>query len=335
MKRLLYLLMLCCVLALNACTKANSEETTKEWTREGYFQDADENFLSVQYFSDMEGFEDGWYVGAIIGDDSYGNTVAQEGNDLHGNIGGDEEFIVTVSEEGTDGLKVVVEGGDTYHFTAVDMPEATIFVSINTEGYGNIEYAEGDVAPEIDTEYPYQSAQVNLAEPTVYSFVAWPNTGWNFVKWTKDGEDFSTDEAMTFEITESCDLVAVFEKDEDWVNPLLDYDGNYQADRATAMVQSMAEEGGFVIIDWADSAETLARWTIYGVLDTETLTLQYEGSSKEILTFNEGGEVTETITEYEDGTGYILFNSDSLGFVWHDDQSEGEDLAFEWVSPLE
>ena len=36
---------------------------------------------------------------------------------------------------------------------------------------------------EIDEEYPYQSAVINLAEPTTYTLLAWPEAGWQFVKW--------------------------------------------------------------------------------------------------------------------------------------------------------
>ncbi|MBQ3405217.1 MAG: M15 family metallopeptidase [Oscillospiraceae bacterium] len=213
MKKIIYLLMAACLLmALAACGDDGGE-----WTRTGYFQDENGNMLSVT-LSDTEGYE-GWFVGLMTGDDlsnSYGNVLQQEGNKLRGNIIPDYEegeMTVTVSEEGEDGLLVEIEGGESYHFKPMDMPEATIFVTINTEGGGNIDYAEGETAPEIDTEYPYQSAQINLAEPTVHTLAAWPDEGWHFVKWTKDGADFSTDDIITVELSESADFVAVFEFD--------------------------------------------------------------------------------------------------------------------------
>ena len=52
------------------------------------------------------------------------------------------EFVVTITEEGDDGVQVVVEGGETYHFTPIEMEEASIIVRINTEGAGDINYAE-------------------------------------------------------------------------------------------------------------------------------------------------------------------------------------------------
>ena len=337
MKKLLCLLLaICMIIALAACGAAQPEpETepepeTKEWSRSGYFMDDDDNFLSVTWM-EMDGNE-GWYVGCSLGGDSYGNIVVQEGNALHGNIVPDYEegeFIVTVSEEGEDGLLMVVEGGGTYHFKPMDIPEATIIVTINTEGWGNIDYAEGEKAPEIDTEYPYQSAQINLAEPATYTLVAWPSTGSYFVKWTKDGEDFSTDPQITVLLDNTADFIAVFEEDPDYVSPVMDVIGRYQCDRANALVEDFGKEDAWITIEWANSAWDLARWIIVGTLDPDTQTIDYTYASKSIVTYDDKGEVKSDETEYDDGTGTIVFNGDGT-FTWHDDKSEsGKDMVFE------
>ena len=149
----------------------------------------------------------------MLGEDMYGNYVEPEGSTLHGNIVPDYEegeFIVTVSEEGEDGVLLTVDGGESYHFKVMDIPEATIFVHVTTEGNGMIAYKEGEEVPEIDPEYPYQSAQINLAEPAVYTLLAQAAEDWSFVKWTKDGADYSTEPQITLELSESTDLVAVF-----------------------------------------------------------------------------------------------------------------------------
>ena len=94
-------------------------------------------------------------------EDSWGGTQPQEGNALHGALpssGSKGDLTVTVSEEGEDGLVLTVEGGETYHFKGGELPTATVVVTINTEGWGYIAYAEGEAAPEIDPEYPAQSA---------------------------------------------------------------------------------------------------------------------------------------------------------------------------------
>ncbi len=218
MKKLICLLLsVCMIFAFAACGTQpgpEPEPEIKEWTREGYYSDEDDNMLSVTWMDDVD--EPGWYVGCSIGGDNYGNVIPQEGNALHGNLVPDYEdgeFIVTVSEEGTDGLLLVVQGGGTYHFRPMDIPESTICVTLNVEGWGNIDYAEGEKAPEIDTEHPYQSAQINLNEPAEHTFIAWPDDGNLFVKWTKDGKDFSTDPQITVMLDKSADYVAVFEED--------------------------------------------------------------------------------------------------------------------------
>ena len=306
------------------------------WTREGYFLDEDEHMLSITWMDDID--DPGWYVGCWMGEDpiedSWGGTLPVENGALHGELassGEKDPMIVTVSEDGEDGLLLAVEGGEEHHFTTYEMPEATIFVTVNTEGMGNIDYAEGEEAPEIDPEYPMQSAQINLAEPATHTLIAWPQAGNVFVKWTKNGEDFSTEPQITVLLEESADFVAVFEEDPDWQNPVMNFIGDYQCDRARAHIECAGYEDAVVTIEWAGSASEVARWDIYGTLDTETLTIEYSNCPKTHITYAENGEEVNRETVYEDGSGTIVFNDDGT-FTWHEDQSEsGEDMVFEWV----
>lgn len=333
MKKLLCLLLTFAILlALCACGSTVGDE---EWTRQGYFQDENGNMLSVTYMDDVD--EPGWYVGCMLGDDMYGNMLPQEGDTLHGNIIPDYEegeLIVTVSEEGEDGLLLTVEGGETYHFTPMDMQEATIVVTVNVDGWGNIDYAKGETAPEIDPEYPYQFAQINLAEPATHTFVAWPVAGNLFVKWMKNGADFSTEPQITVLLDESADYVAVFEEDPDHKNPLIDFIGDdYQCDRAHANVESIGDDSVRITIDWGGSAWETANWLITGTLDADTMTVNYSGCSKSVFTYNDGGQLVSEEVEYEDGTGTVVFNDDGT-FTWHEDQSEsGTDMVFEKLPP--
>ena len=196
---------------------SGTAQVSAEWTREGFFQDEHDNILSITWMDDVD--DPGWYVGCMLGEDlmedSWGGTLQQEGETLHGVLpssGSKDALTVTVSEEGDDGVLLTVNGGEIYHFTPYEMPEATIFVTINTEGWGGmIGYAEGEEAPELDPEWPYQSAQINLAEPATYTFTAAAEEGSTFVKWTKDGVDLSTDPTITVLLDESADFIAVFE----------------------------------------------------------------------------------------------------------------------------
>ncbi len=200
-------------------TPAPAEEEPAAWTREGYFQDERGDILSVTWMDDID--EPGWYVGCMLGedlmDDSYGGTLPQVGSSLQGSLTNwDENSVplsVTVSEDGGDGLLLTLDDGSVFAFRRLDLPDATILVSINTDGYGSIGWAEGDQPPVLDPEYPFQSAQINLGEPAVHTFAAWANEGWHFVKWTRNGEDYSLEPQITLLLDESADYVAVFEPD--------------------------------------------------------------------------------------------------------------------------
>ncbi len=312
---------------------SEAKQETFEWTRQGYFADENENMLSVTWMEDID--EPGWYVGLMVGEIMGGCTLPQENGTLHGNLNAWDEtaepLIVTVSEEGEDGLLLTFEGGESYHFKPYDMPEASIFVSINTEGLGGmIGYEPGETVPELDPEWPYQSAQINLAEPETYTFAAAPEAGSLFVKWMKNGEEFSADPIITVLLDESAEFIAVFEEDPLWQNPVMNFVGDYQCDRAHALVECFGNDEAWITIEWGSSAWEFARWLIVGRLDTETLTIAYEGCNKSVITVNDSGE--ESAEEvYSDGTGTITFHDDGT-FTWHEDQSEyGVDMLFAWA----
>ena len=343
MKKMLALLLtVCLVLSMAGCgaktetPKTDDAAQAAEWSRDGYFMDDNGNMLSVVYMEDVD--EPGWYAGCMLGEDpvedSWGGIIAQEGNTLHGELpssGSKDPITVTISEEGEDGLQLVVEGGETYHFVSDGMEEAAIIVTIDTEGWGNIAYAEGDQTPEVDEEYPYQSAQINLASPETYTLLAWPQVGSLFVKWTKNGEDYSTDAQITVELDESTDFVAVFKEDPDYQNPIMNFVGEYQCDRAHAKVEPFGNDQAWILIEWAGSVSEVAQWDIVGSLDTETLTITYKDSTKSHVTYEESGDAVSQEMEYENGTGTIVFGTDGT-FTWHEDQSEtGQDMVFEWV----
>lgn len=212
------LLALVLIFALCACgskQSASGSSSAEEWTRVGSFDNADGDYLSIS-FSDTEGYE-GWAVTFMHGEELHGWIIQQEGDKLHGNLvaeGEEGKFIVTISEEGEDGLLLEVEGGESYHFTPMDVPEFSITMQINTEGLGEIAYAPEGEELAFETEFPVQSAVQNLESPATYVLAAKPEDGWKFVKWTKDGEDFSTEEQITVDVAESVEFIAVFESAE-------------------------------------------------------------------------------------------------------------------------
>ncbi len=346
-KTIAMLLVLCLTAAVTACggqassgtesagtEPAGTESAASEWTRSGYFTDENDNMCSVTWMEDISD-EPGWYVSFMNGEDvmadSYGGIIPQEGDSLHGelaNSGENAPIVVTVTEEGEKGLMVVVEGGETYHFTEMEFPEATIFVNINVEGWGNIAYTEGEETPEIDPEYPFQSAVINLAEPATHTILAWPKTGNRFVKWTKNGEDFSTEPQITLLLDESAEYIAVFEEDPDYVSPVEQFVGVYQCDRAHASVEASGFEDASIMIEWAASASETVRWYIFDHMDPETLTIEYENCPQQLVVYDENGEIVSEETQREDCSGTITFADGT--FTWHFDQSDyDEDKVFE------
>ncbi|MBR6089439.1 MAG: hypothetical protein IKP86_05870, partial [Anaerolineaceae bacterium] len=286
MKKMICLLLTACIIfTLAAFDKQpetvipeaalSAETETTEWTRIGYYQDEEENVLSVTWMEDV--VEPGWYVGVMIGEVMTGWTIPQEGNTLHGDLNAgiedSEPYIVTVYEEGEDGLLLVVEGDESYHFHSIDLPDAKIFVNINIEGRGNIAFSEGEEAPEIDPDNSYQSAQINLGEPVIHTFATSPKAGSLFVKWTKNGEDFSTESQITVLLDESADFTAVFEDDPAWQNPVMNFIGEYKSGRAHALVECFDKADAWIIIDWGGSSRETAHWDIVGSLDPDTLTI--------------------------------------------------------------
>ncbi|MBQ9269282.1 MAG: hypothetical protein IJ206_07175 [Oscillospiraceae bacterium] len=320
-----------------SASQAEPEETETEWSREGYFQDENEHMLSVIWMDDVG--DAGWYVGCMLGEDaaedSWGGMLPQDGNSLKGVLpssGSKEDITVTVAEDDADGLILTVEGGETYHFAPMDLPTATIIVTINTEGKGNISYAQGEVTPEIDEEFPFQSAQINLAEPDTYTLLAWTRAGNQFVKWTRNGEDFSTDPQITVSLDESAEFIAVFEEDPDWQNPVMNFVGEYECGQTHAKVDCFESDEAWITIENHDSDEETIQWDITGRLDPETLTIEYSGCTKSVITYDADGDVASQEPEYEDGTGTIVFGDDGT-FTWHENQSGSEeDLVFEFAS---
>ena len=350
MKKIFYMLLaVCLVFALTACsgekpisgpeatdapeTSAPTKEATL-WPRTGYFTDKAANMLSIAWLDDVD--EPGWYVGCLLGEDKsedvWSGMLSLEGKRLQGTLpsfGEKEALTVTIAEEGADGLLLTVEGGETYHFVPYRTLEEAILITFRVEGRGNINSAQGEKAPELEPEYAYQSAQISLAAPETYTCVAWPNAGSWFVKWTKNGEDYSTDAQITVLLEENAEYVAVFDEDPDWQNPAAGYAGRYQCGQVLALVEAYGDDSAQVAIEQGSSKTEFAYWNITGRLDADTKTIRYSGCTKTLVVYDDKGEVQSADLEYENGTGTIVFTEEGT-FIWHEDQSEsGRELTFE------
>ncbi len=202
---------------LAACGK---DKTTEEpaapetgrgsWMREGNFQDENDNLLAVVY--GKVDYETGWYVICMFDEDTYAGLVRVEKKKLSGTIPGEEagEITVELTEEGEDGVKLTVEGGEEYHFTPMrGIPEITVHIDI--DGVGKVNYAESDQLIEFD-DYPYEYTVIELDEPATYVLSAQEtDPEWKFVKWTRNDEDLTTEKTFIVDLTEDEVFVAVFE----------------------------------------------------------------------------------------------------------------------------
>ena len=118
----------------------------------------------------------------------------------------------------------------------------------------------------------------------------------------------------------------------DTQNPIMNFIGNYAADRATLFVEPDGTENAKISVRWSGSAWSYAEWVIHGTLDPDTLVMQYENCVKTEYTYDENGELAEENVVYEDGTGSFAFHED--GTVTWDDAAEhvADGMVFEYVT---
>ncbi len=84
-------------------------------------------------------------------------------------------------------------------------------VVITVEGRGQIASSEISKKLVFDVENPTEEIRLNVFDTARYTIAAKPYEGAKFVKWLKNGEDYSTDSAITMQFTEDTRLIAVFE----------------------------------------------------------------------------------------------------------------------------
>ena len=95
---------------------------------------------------------------------------------------------------GSSSVSVSEEDDDDYQISEESMDMDGYLVTINTEGLGQVARAEDGRTLTFDDEYPLQSTADHLKDGTKLVIAAKADDDWNFVKWTLNGEDYSTDE---------------------------------------------------------------------------------------------------------------------------------------------
>ena len=136
-KTIALLIALLMTVSLAACGggKTNNTNTANtasdfKWTRTEYFANEDESVI-LSIFSLPEDEGPGWMAGFIAGDDIYSGNVSLKDNILKGNVAEDpqkDEYIITIAEEGEDGVLLTLPDGKSYSLKPYKFEEASIKV---------------------------------------------------------------------------------------------------------------------------------------------------------------------------------------------------------------
>lgn len=90
-----------------------------------------------------------------------------------------------------------------------DADLVTVMVNIRGLG-GSIAVSDDGSDPQLDPEYPMQSAFSNVEKGTEVKILAEPEEGYHFFKWTVNGQEYSTEPLITVTAEEDVEFLAEF-----------------------------------------------------------------------------------------------------------------------------
>ena len=90
-----------------------------------------------------------------------------------------------------------------------DADLVTVMVNIRGLG-GSIAVSDDGSDPQLDPEYPMQSAYSNVEKGTEVKILAEPEEGYHFFKWTVNGQEYSTEPLITVTAEEDVEFLAEF-----------------------------------------------------------------------------------------------------------------------------
>ena len=125
--------------------------------------------------------------------------------------------------------------------------------------------------------------------------------------------------------------IELVQGEEDGQNPVMNYVGRYAYERAAIEVSALDEDQAQFSIVWGNTAAEVVEWTMSGVFNPDTLTVDYSNGEKKTVTYSETGEVASEEVEYTDGTGTFTF-TDDLKLTWTDNNENIADgTEFEYI----
>ena len=163
------------------------------------------------------------------------------------------------------------------------------------------------------------------------TLTATANTGYDFVNWTKDGEQVSDNPTYEFTATENVDLVANF-KLKTFTVQFLDYDGTELQSSSVNYGETPAYNGTTPVREAdAQYTYTFSGWDpeIAAVTSDQTYTAQYSTTVNQYIvtaTAAEGGTVTGAGT-YDYGTSVTLTATANTGYEFVNWTEDGVEVS--------
>ncbi|MBR3202471.1 MAG: hypothetical protein IKF60_02665 [Solobacterium sp.] len=170
--------------------------------------------------------------------------------------------------------------------------------------------------------------------------VEWEFDGPSSIDYTLEPGEYNVSFTVTSEgatgnitVTKQAGAAPVAESGEgDGQNPIMNFVGTYAKDRASILVEADGMQESKFTIMWGSSAAETSEWTMSGVLNTETLTVDYTNGVRKNLVFNEDGSVASEEIVYENGKGSFKFDGTNK-LVWTDEQEHAaDDMIFEYAN---
>ena len=121
---------------------------------------------------------------------------------------------------------------------------------------------------------------------------------------------------------------------EDGQNPVMNFVGIYQCDRASILVEAAGKEEAKLTAAWGSSYKESTEWVMSGPFDTESLRVEYHDCERVDRVYREDGSVESETKVYFNGHGFVFFDYDSNTLTWQDDQEHVADgMTFEFCLP--
>ena len=108
-------------------------------------------------------------------------------------------------------LSLLTACGQTEESSAASDDADLVTVMVNIRGLGgSIAVSDDGSDPQLDPEYPMQSAYSNVEKGTEVKILAEPEEGYHFFKWTVNGQEYSTEPLITVTAEEDVEFLAEF-----------------------------------------------------------------------------------------------------------------------------